>query len=263
MSFHTLSDDLRQGRALVESAERVLVVTGAGISTDSGIADFRGPNGLWTKNPEAEKQSQLRYYVGDPEVRKRSWKYRVETFGTERHPNAGHLAIVELERQGKLRMLVTQNVDGLHLKAGTSLDRLIEIHGNTRDVRCLTCDDSAPIEKALDRVRAGEEDPPCRTCGGILKTATISFGQGLRTEDIVRSEQAANDCDLVLAVGSTLSVYPAAGVVPIAKRRGAAVIIVNGEPTDMDELADVIIRDSISDVLPVLVGLRTGDADDG
>lgn len=250
-----LTDAVERARQLVDEATAVLVLTGAGISTDSGIADFRGPNGLWTKNPEAEKQSQIQYYMGDPEVRKRSWRYRVDTFGVEREPNPGHAALVELERQGKLLLLVTQNVDGLHLAAGTSPERLVEIHGNTREYACLSCGARGPITAALDRVRAGEEDPPCEICGGMLKTATISFGQSLRREDLVRADQGARECDLVLAVGSKLSVYPAADIVPMAAARGAGVVIVNAEPTDYDHVADVVVRGSISEVLPAIVGL--------
>jgi NAD-dependent deacetylase len=241
-------------RKWIDEAERVAVLTGAGISTDSGIPDFRGPQGVWTKNPEAEKMSTIQNYVADPEIRKRSWRYRIESRMWLREPNAGHLALVALERRGKLHMLITQNVDGLHLKAGTSRERLVEIHGTTREVVCLDCGERAAIERAIARVEAGEEDPPCRTCGGILKTATISFGQALVPEDMQRAQQAARGCDLMLAVGSTLSVYPIAGVVPVAKEHGARVVIVNAEPTAMDGLADAVLRGSISEILPQIVG---------
>lgn len=238
---------------LVDGAERVLVLTGAGISTDSGIPDYRGPQGVWTKNPGAEKMATLEHYLGDPEVRKRSWRSRLESplFGAA--PNAGHHAIVALERRGKLHALVTQNVDGLHLAAGTSPEKLIEIHGHVREVVCWSCGERAPMERALDRVRNGEEDPPCRTCGGILKSATVSFGQQLDPDDIIRSEHAARTCDLVLAVGSTLSVWPAAGVVPSALERGVPLVIVNLQPTEFDRYADVVLHASISDVLPAIV----------
>jgi NAD-dependent deacetylase len=151
-------------------------------------------------------------------------------------------------------MLITQNVDGLHLKAGTSRERLVEIHGTLREVTCLDCGERAPMERAIARVRAGEEDPPCRSCGGILKSATISFGQSLIARDLQRAELAARGCDLLLAVGSTLSVFPIAGVVPVAKRAGARIVIVNAQPTEMDELADAVIRGQIGEILPVLVG---------
>ncbi len=248
-----MDEAIDEGRRLLAAAERVVVLTGAGISTDSGIQDFRGPDGLWTKDPEAEKLATLQYYVSDPAIRARAWRRRVETLSNTYEPNAGHHALVRLEQRGVLDTLITQNVDGLHLRAGTSRDRLVEIHGTTSDVMCLDCDDRAPIEKALDRVRAGEDDPACRSCGGILKTATISFGQGLVHDDLVRADAAARRADLMLAVGTTLGVYPIANVVPLAKSHGAPVVIVNGGPTEMDDLADVRIEGSISDVLPALV----------
>ena len=244
---------LDAGRALLATSTSVVVLTGAGISTDSGIPDFRGPNGVWTKDPEAEKLSTLDHYVSDRDVRIRAWQRRLTTLSTTYEPNAGHRALVELERRGVLDTLITQNIDGLHLAAGTSAERLVEIHGCTRDVVCLSCDDRAPIEAALDRVRAGEADPACRSCGGILKTATISFGQGLVADDLARADAAARRADLLLAVGSTLGVYPVANVVPLAKYHGARVVIVNGGPTEMDDLADVRLEGSISELLPALV----------
>ncbi|MDE0801921.1 MAG: Sir2 family NAD-dependent protein deacetylase [Acidimicrobiales bacterium] len=247
------ADVIAQGRELFQDAERVVVLTGAGISTDSGIPDFRGPQGLWTKNPEAEKQATLSYYVSDPEIRKRAWQWRLQTASDTFEPNAGHRALVALEGHGNLELLITQNVDGLHLIAGTSRERLVEIHGTTRDVVCLGCDDRAPMESALERVRAGEEDPACRICGGILKSATISFGQGLVAADLERSDAAARNADVVLAVGTTLGVYPIANVVPIAKAQGATVVIVNGGPTEMDDLADLRLEGSISEILPTLM----------
>jgi NAD-dependent deacetylase len=241
-------------RGWVDQAERVVVLTGAGISTDSGIPDFRGPKGVWTKNPGAEKMATLQHYMGDPEVRKRRWQTHLEMEAHERTPNPGHHALVELERRGKLHALVTQNVDGLHQKAGTTASLVIEIHGTLLEVMCMSCPDRAPMEKALDRVRAGEEDPACRSCGGILKSATISFGQNLVQEDLLRSQRVAAECDLLLAVGSTLGVYPAAGVVPIAQQAGARIVILNAEPTEMDDLADAVVRGSISELLPRMLG---------
>ena len=255
---------VERAAALVDAADRVLAVTGAGISTDSGIPDYRGPQGIWTKNPGAEKMATLEHYLGDPEVRKRSWRSRVDSPLFEAQPNEGHRALVELEQRGKLHALVTQNVDGLHLKAGTSPELLVEIHGHVREVVCWSCGERAPMERALARVRAGEEDPPCRTCGGVLKSATVSFGQQLDRDDILRSEHAARTCDLVLAVGSTLSVWPAAGVVPTALERGARLVIVNLERTEFDRYADVVLRASISEVLPAIVrgGSRPPDRAD-
>lgn len=246
-----LSDTVR---TWIDGAQRIVVLTGAGISTDSGIPDFRGPQGLWTKDPQAEKMATLQHYVADPEVRKRSWRDRLASPAWTAKPNAGHLALVALERRGTLDTLITQNIDGLHQMAGSSPDRVIEIHGTMREVTCLACGQRAAMERALARVRAGEEDPPCRTCGGILKSATISFGQGLVQDDLLRAQQAAERCDLMLTVGTKLSVYPVAGVVPTAKEAGARVVILNAEPTDMDRLADAVLRGQISTLLPRLVG---------
>jgi len=239
-------------RGWIGTARRVVVLTGAGISTDSGIPDFRGPQGVWTRNPKAEKLSDIRFYMSDPEVRRLSWQSRLEHTAWSAQPNAGHRALVELERRGKLHALITQNIDELHQLAGHSPDKVIEVHGTMRKVVCMSCGERAPMEKALARVRAGEADPPCRTCGGILKSATISFGQQLVPEVIDRAMQAAAQADLFLSVGTSLQVYPIAGAVPIAKRAGARVVIVNGEPTPFDGLADAVLNDSISAVLPAL-----------
>jgi NAD-dependent deacetylase len=240
-------------RGWIEASQRPVVLTGAGISTDSGIPDFRGPQGVWTRNPEAEKQSTIQHYVADPDVRKRAWRSRLESPAWAAQPNAGHRALVALERRGKLDTLITQNIDGLHQVAGSSPERVVEVHGTMREVVCLACGQRAAMERALARVRAGEDDPPCRTCGGILKSATISFGQSLVPEDLRRAEQAARRCDLMLAIGTKLSVWPVAGVVPVAKDAGARVVIVNAEPTEMDSLADAVLRGAIGDILPRLV----------
>jgi NAD-dependent deacetylase len=266
MTSDGVGGDVGRARALLEQARRVVVLTGAGISTDSGIADFRGPQGVWTKNPEAEKTATLQAYVSDPELRARSWQNRLTSPMWSAEPNAGHRALVDLERSGRLDLLITQNIDGLHHKAGSDPGRIVEIHGTSLEVMCLSCGDRQPAEVVHDRVRAGETDPTCTAtvaegqgsrsgtvCYGILKSATISFGQSLVAEDLFRAEQAAADCDLMLVVGSTLAVFPAAGVVPVAVQHGAVAIIVNGEPTDMDGLADVVLRDSISVCLPALM----------
>jgi NAD-dependent deacetylase len=239
-------------RGWIGACERLVVLTGAGISTESGIPDFRGPRGVWTRNPEAEKQSTIQHYVADPEVRRRAWRSRLESPAWTATPNAGHRALVELERRGKLDTLITQNIDGLHQAAGSSPARVVEVHGTMREVVCLACGERAPMDRALARVRAGEADPPCRTCGGILKSATISFGQSLVPEDLRRAELAARRCDLMLAVGTKLSVWPVAGVVPVAKDAGARVVIVNAEPTEMDSLADAVLRGAIGEILPRL-----------
>lgn len=247
------SAELREIAGWLREAERIVVLTGAGISTESGIQDFRGPQGLWTKNPEAERMATLQHYVAEPETRRRSWKNRLESPIWKAEPNEGHRALVRLEQRGNLHLLITQNVDGLHLAAGHSRERVVEIHGNAREVVCLDCGERAPMERALARVRAGEDDPPCRSCGGILKSATISFGQNLVAEDLRRAERAAQECDLLFAIGSKLSVYPAAAVVPIAKQAGARVLILNADETDMDHLADAVIRGQIGQVLPRLI----------
>ena len=244
---------IEDARRLVAEAEAVAVLTGAGISTDSGIPDFRGPNGVWTKNPGAEKSANIQNYLADPEVRKRAWRNRLDSQAWAAEPNDGHRALVDLEQQGKLHTLITQNIDGLHQAAGSDPDLVVEVHGTIREVGCLNCGERAPMERALERVRAGEEDPECRTCGGILKSATISFGQSLVADDLGRAERAARDCDLLLAVGSTLSVHPICDVVPIAKRLGAALVIVNAEPTPFDHLADAVVRDPISHALPEII----------
>src|SRR5262245_18017387 len=249
----TIESELREVTSWLRDAQRIVVLTGAGISTDSGIPDFRGPNGLWTKNPGAEKMATLSHYVSDKAVRERSWQHRLESPMWSAQPNEGHKALARLESLGNLELLITQNVDGLHLLAGTSPGKLVEIHGNVREVTCLDCGERAPMERALARVRNGEADPPCRSCGGSLKSATISFGQGLVAHDLQRAEQAANARDLQLAVGTTLSVYPIAAVVPIAKRGGARVVIVNAEATEMDDLGDAVIRGPISVILPRII----------
>lgn len=245
--------DVEQARIWIDAAARVTVLTGAGISTDSGIPDFRGPQGVWTKNPGAERRATLQHYMADPEARKESWQSRLTSPAWTAQPNPGHVALVSLERRGKLVALATQNVDGLHLLAGSDPAKVIELHGTMREVNCMACGERAPMERALARVRAGEEDPPCRSCGGILKAATISFGQTLVQRDIERAFTAAAEADLLLAVGSTLTVTPAADMVPIAKQAGARLVIVNAEETAYDYIADVVIRGSISEVLPAII----------
>jgi NAD-dependent deacetylase len=236
-------------------AASVVVLTGAGISTESGIPDFRGPNGVWTKDPKAEKLSNLHYYMNDPEVRVASWQARLVHPAFTAEPNAGHRALAELERKGHLDTLVTQNIDGLHQKAGSSPDRVIEIHGTVREVVCMACDERAPMERALDRVRAGEADPPCRSCGGILKSATISFGQNLVPDDLRRAEKAARGCDLFLALGTTLTVYPVAHLPETALGSGARLVIANAETTPFDRHAAAVLRGNLGDVLPQLVAV--------
>lgn len=248
------SDLLDAVRRWIDAAERVVVLTGAGISTDSGIPDFRGPQGVWTRNPAAEKQSTIQHYLADPEVRKAAWRGRLEHAAWTARPNPGHLALVALERRGKLHALVTQNIDELHQIAGNAPDRVIEVHGTIRRAMCWRCGARSPMQETLARVRAGEADPACLRCGGILKSDTISFGQALVPQVIDRAMAAAREADLLLAVGTTLQVYPVAGVVPLARQAGARVVIVNAEPTPLDDLADALLPGSISQVLPAICG---------
>lgn len=242
-----------QVRSWIDAAERVVVLSGAGISTDSGIPDFRGPQGLWTKNPLAEKMSNIHYYLADPEVRKLSWQNRLSSPAWSAGPNAGHVALVHLERRNKLHALITQNIDELHQIAGNSPERVIEVHGTMRKFMCWGCGMRGPMEKALERVRQGEEDPACSRCGGILKSDTISFGQQLVPEVIDRAMQAAGEADLFLAVGSSLQVYPVAGALEIAHRAGAKVVIANAQPTPFDSIAHAVLAGSLSEVLPAII----------
>jgi NAD-dependent deacetylase len=237
-------------RRWVAAATRIVALTGAGISTESGIPDFRGPQGVWTKDPKAEKLSNIQHYMADPDVRRLAWQSRLDHPAWTAGPNAGHRALVELERRGILLALVTQNIDGLHQQAGHASEKVIEVHGTMREVMCMHCGWRAPMQAALDRVRAGEVDPPCRQCGGILKSATISFGQSLDPAVITRAMRAVERADLLLAIGTSLQVYPIAGAVPLAKAAGARVVIVNAEPTPFDDIADAVLRDPIGVVLP-------------
>ena len=240
--------------AWVRDAAHLVVLTGAGISTESGIPDFRGPQGVWTKNPEAEKTATLHYYVSDPAVRAKSWQNRLHGEYWTAEPNAGHQALVDLERRAGLDTLVTQNIDGLHHAAGTTPDKIIEIHGNVREVKCLTCSWRAPMEVALERVRAGEADPDCPECGGILKSATISFGENLVAADLARAKQAAARADVFLAVGTSLSVYPAAELPAFALAHDARLAILNAQATPYDGEAAVVIREPLGTALPAIAG---------
>jgi NAD-dependent deacetylase len=238
----------------IDGAQRVVVLTGAGISTDSGIPDFRGPQGLWTKNPLAEKMSNIHYYLADPEVRKLSWQNRLASPAWTAKPNAGHLSLVTLEKRQKLHALITQNIDELHQIAGNSPELVVEVHGTMRSFMCWGCGMRGPMQKVLERVRAGEPDPRCRDCGGILKSDTISFGQQLVPEVIDRAMRVAGEGDLFLSVGTSLQVYPVAGAVDIARAAGAKIVIVNAQPTPFDDIADAVFDGSISEVLPRIYG---------
>jgi NAD-dependent deacetylase len=242
-------DDLEAAAAWIREAGRVLVFTGAGISTESGIPDFRGPNGVWkTRDP---LRFTIQNYLADPEVRREAWQLRLRSPVDAAQPNPAHRAVVVLERMGKVPAVVTQNIDGLHQAAGSA--NVIELHGTTREAGCLSCGRRMPMELALDRVREGDLDPTCEVCGGLLKAATISFGQALVESDVDRAMDHAGACDVCLAIGSTLSVWPAAGVPLHAARTGARLVIVNDGETDLDVAASALIRGRAGTVLPALV----------
>jgi NAD-dependent deacetylase len=239
----------------IANARYVTALTGAGISTESGIPDFRGPQGVWTKNPAAEKTATLQYYMSDPSIRRQAWQNRVNSEMWTAAPNAAHHALVELEHKHGLHALVTQNVDGLHHAAGQSPEIVIEIHGNVREAKCMACDWRGPMHATLERVRHGDDDPACTACGGILKSATISFGENLVPADLERSQIASGRADVFLAIGTSLAVYPAAGLPEIALRNGARLVILNAEETPFDPVADVVVRDQLGEVLPALAAL--------
>src|SRR5438874_13459871 len=245
-----MSQDVDIVRRWIDESGRIVALTGAGISTESGIPDFRGPQGVWTKYPKAERLSNIHEYMSNAEVRKLSWKSRLDHPAWRARPNAGHRALVEIERRGKLHALITQNIDGLHQQAGNSPEKIIEVHGTMLEAVCMQCGSQGPMQPVLDRVRAGEEDPPCKLCGGILKSATISFGQALIPEVIDRAMRSAADTDLLVTIGTSLQVYPVAGMVPIAKTAGARIVIINAEPTPLDNMADAVVRLPIGEVLP-------------
>jgi len=225
-------------------AEAVAVLTGAGISTDSGIADFRGPNGLWTRNPAAQAMFDIRSYVSDPEVRRQAWANRRANPAWTAAPNRGHVALAELQRIGLLDVLMTQNIDGLHQRAGSS--GVLELHGSMWEVLCLSCGGRWPTPEILAR---DEDDPACHLCGGILKTATISFGQPLDADVLSAAVDAVESADLLVAVGTSLQVNPVAGLAGLA----GELAIVNAEPTPFDDEAQVVVRASISEVLEEMV----------
>ena len=241
-------------RSWIEGARRVTVLTGAGISTDSGIPEFRGPRGVWTLEPKAEKMSDIRHYTADPEVRRLAWQSRLAHPAWTAEPGAGHHALAALERHGRLHALVTQNIDGLHQRAGIPAGKVIEVHGTLHQVVCLSCSWRGPMQETLGRVRAGEDDPQCLACGGLLKSDTISFGQPLVPQVIERALRVAREADLFMAIGTTLQVYPVAGAVSLAREAGARVVIINAQPTAFDTIADAVVREPIGEVLPRLCG---------
>ncbi|MCX4093478.1 SIR2 family NAD-dependent protein deacylase [Nocardia sp. alder85J] len=228
------------------------VLTGAGISTDSGIPDFRGPRGVWTKDPIAELLSTYGSYLADPELRQRSWLARRDNPAWQAEPNDAHRALVRL---GETRdvSIVTQNIDRLHQRAGTPADRVVEIHGNMFEVVCVDCDYTATMAATLDRVAAGEPDPPCPHCDGILKSATIMFGRAMDADSVQTAERIAARSTIFLAIGTSLQVEPAASMCAVAAGNGADLIVVNAEPTPYDPYATEVIRERIGTALPRLV----------
>ncbi|WP_225724747.1 MULTISPECIES: Sir2 family NAD-dependent protein deacetylase [unclassified Nocardia] len=232
---------------------RIGVLTGAGISTDSGIPDFRGPRGVWTKDPIAELLSTYDNYIADPDLRRRSWLARRDNPAWQARPNAAHRALVELERGGRAVTIITQNIDRLHQRAGSTPERVIEIHGNMFEVVCVGCDYQTSMEAALARVADGEPDPPCPECGGILKAATIMFGQQMDAHTVTKAALAAQTCEIFLAIGSSLQVEPAASMCAVAVDAGADLIIVNAEPTPYDGIASELVREPIGTAVPRLV----------
>lgn len=245
------ADLIEQVAGWVAEATAVTVLTGAGISTESGIPDFRGPQGVWTLNPAAQRMFDIDAYVGDPEVRRAAWRVRKDNPAWTAEPNAGHRALVDLQATGRLRGLLTQNIDGLHQRAGST--GVLELHGTMHEVECLACGDRTPTPEVFARLDAGEEDPPCARCGGILKTATISFGQELRYDVLAAARAAAQDADLLVAVGTSLTVHPAAGLAGVPLETGARLVIVNAEETPYDLTAAAVLRSPIGAVLPELV----------
>ncbi|MGW0119485.1 SIR2 family NAD-dependent protein deacylase [Streptomyces sp. NPDC003327] len=231
----------------------VALLTGAGISTDSGIPDYRGPNGLWRRDPEAERLVTYGPYMADPEIRRRSWLMRLDGAVLEAEPNAAHRAVAAFERSGHALRVITQNVDGLHQAAGVPERKVLELHGSAHSVVCTACRVRSSMADALDRVRAGEADPACRACGGILKPATVMFGQRLDPVVLGNATAIAKGCQVFLAVGTSLQVQPAASLAGMAAERGARLIIVNAEPTPYDPLADEIVREPIGTALPALL----------
>ncbi|MEV6579819.1 Sir2 family NAD-dependent protein deacetylase [Streptomyces sp. NPDC051582] len=231
----------------------VAVFSGAGMSTDSGIPDYRGPQGLWRRDPEAEKLVTYAYYMADPQIRRRSWRMRVEVGALAAQPNAAHLAVTELERTGTPVRVITQNVDGLHQQAGMPPRKVFELHGTARSVVCTDCRARSGMDGTLARVAAGDPDPACLACGGILKSATVMFGERLDPEVLARAVAVAKGCQVFIAVGTTLQVQPAASLAGMAAEAGARLIIVNAEETPYDSLADEVIREPIGTALPALL----------
>lgn len=235
----------------LREAKRAVIFTGAGISTESGIPDFRSPGGIWTKMSPID----FRDFVASAELRREAWRRRfaMEEMFARVTPNAGHRAVAELVRRGRVSHVITQNIDNLHQDSGIADDRVIELHGNTRYAKCLDCGQRLELEPIRIRFEAHGDPPDCPQCGGLIKTATISFGQSMPELEMARAEETTLACDLFLVLGSSLVVYPAAGFPALAKRNGARLAIVNREPTDMDSRADLVLHTDIGPTLQAAV----------
>ena len=232
---------------MIDEAQRVVVFTGAGISTESGIPDFRSPGGVWSRM----KPIYFQEFVDDPAKRREAWTraFTGAAGWVGAAPNAGHYAVARLVAAGKVPAVITQNVDNLHQDSGVPAERVIELHGNASYAKCLDCDERHELEELKDSFLKAGEIPYCRRCGGLVKTAVISFGQAMPPEPMARAQEAALACDLFLVLGSSLVVYPAAGFPLLAKRNGAALAIVNREPTELDGYADLVLNEEIGPVM--------------
>ncbi|MEU4806801.1 Sir2 family NAD-dependent protein deacetylase [Actinosynnema sp. NPDC023587] len=239
-----------RARDVVAAARRVTALTGAGVSTDSGIPDFRGASGAGTA---LGREFTLDDYLSDPAVRRAAWRVRLAHPVWAAEPNAAHRALAELERAGRVRSLLTQNVDGLHQRAGSVA--VVELHGSWSGTVCVDCGATGSMSAALDRVRAGEEDPDCPACGGVLRSSTVAFGQPLDADVLREARTAVLDCDLVLVAGTSLAVDPAAALVGLAVRVGTPVVICNDEPTPYDATATAVVRGPVGESLPELVAV--------
>ena len=243
---------------LVASASRIVGFTGAGISTESGIPDFRSQNGLWKQHPIPDLQE----FAASEEARAGFWRLALELWPTVRdaQPNAGHHAFVELHRQGRLDVVITQNIDGLHQRSGLPADKVLELHGAATEAVCLTCGDRTEADEAYRRVKEGEQAPRCHRCGEPLKPDVILFGEDLPPGVMERAEVAARQCDLLLAVGSSLEVQPAAKLPCVARDAGAHLVVVNRDDGPLDDVADAVLHDEIGAALPALVRRAEGGA---
>lgn len=249
-----------RAKSLVQSARLVTILTGAGMSTASGIPDFRGPQGLWTKDPKAARMFDIDAYVADRDIRVLAWRNRRDHPAWTAQPNAAHFAIAAFEQLGRVRAVVTQNIDGLHQAAGSGVRApVLEVHGTLRNTVCLDCGDRRSMQETLERLLDGEDDPPCLACGGMLKSDTISFGQQLDAQVLDEAVRSAREAGVLIAAGTSLQVNPIASLVPMAWQAGSRVIICNAEPTPYDSLADVIVRDPLEVALPQIMAVEGDD----